>query len=139
MHTDTRRFLEENVVENTLDYIFLGQFKLVCYSSQKNDKEIWFNRCFVDYSSLLHLWIINWFQIKSLLSAALPLRFHPILSKDPKELGQVWMVFVYLIIIAMHTVLMDPIEHFMLGNSPFMRYPYTQYMRPSGTVLGTPE
>ena len=40
---------------------------------------------------------------------------------------------------ALHTVLMDPIEHFMLGNSPFMRYPYTQYMRPSGTVLGTPE
>ena len=40
---------------------------------------------------------------------------------------------------AVHTVLMDPIEHFMLGNSPFMRYPYTQYMRPSGTVLGTPE
>ena len=41
--------------------------------------------------------------------------------------------------LAVHTVLMDPIEHFMLGNSPFMRYPYTQYMRPSGTVLGTPE
>ena len=41
--------------------------------------------------------------------------------------------------VPLHTVLMDPIEHFMLGNSPFMRYPYTQYMRPSGTVLGTPE